>query len=307
MSSSLAIETSGLRRRFGGFEALRGVDLRVPEGSIYGLVGPNGAGKTTTFSILCGFLNPTAGTARVLGFDPRDRAALGARVGALPQDAPLPARMTAIQSLQYWAELGGLAPAAARAAAEKWLGAVGLAPHANKKANELSHGMAKRVALAQAFIGEPELVLLDEPTSGLDPKTAFEIKQVIKDQRGRRTVVVSSHDLAQIEELCDGVAIIDKGVVLQQGRLSEITGQGELLRILLADAAPERLLAAVRALDCVAQVRFDPGTRQLEARLQKLPPEDSIPAVLKATLEHGGRVVGLSRGQRLEERVLQLT
>jgi ABC-2 type transport system ATP-binding protein len=306
MSERLAIEARGLRRTFGAFEALKGVDLRVPGGSIFGLVGPNGAGKTTTFSILCGFLSPSAGEVRVLGCDPRDRASLGARVGALPQDAPLPARMRAVDALRYYAELCGLAPDDARAEAMHWLRTVGLEAHAHKRNGELSHGMGKRVALAQAFLGGPELVLLDEPTSGLDPKTAYEIKQVIRAQRGRRTVVVSSHDLAQIEELCDGVAIIDKGRVLQQGALGEVTGQGELVRVSLADEAPELLVAAVRGLACVQQVRFDAATRVLEVRIQGAP-EDAVPAVLRAALEHGGRVVGLTRGQRLEERVLQLT
>jgi ABC-type multidrug transport system ATPase subunit len=170
----------------------------------------------------------------------------------------------------------------------------------------MSHGMGKRVALAQAFLGGPELVLLDEPTSGLDPKTAYEIKQVIRSQRGRRTVVVSSHDLAQIEELCDGVAIIDKGLVLQQGALGEVTGQGELVRVSLANEASELLVAAVRGLACVQQVRFDAAARVLEVRIQGAP-EEAVPSVLRAALDHGGQVVGLSRGQRLEERVLQLT
>ena len=114
--SNLAVETNDLTRKFGSFEALKGVNLRVPRGSIFGLVGPNGAGKTTTFSILCGFLSPTSGTVKVLDADPQDRVALAGRLGALPQDAPLP-RMSALDALRYWGELSGMTPAEAIRAA----------------------------------------------------------------------------------------------------------------------------------------------------------------------------------------------
>jgi ABC-2 type transport system ATP-binding protein len=306
-TADLAIETHGLRKTFGAFEALKGVDLQVPRGSIFGLVGPNGAGKTTTFSILCGFLSPTSGTARVLGKAAHDRVGLFGRVGALPQDAPLPTRMTSHEALRYWGELGGLSVADARDEATRWLELVGLAKEGGKKGPQLSHGMAKRVSLAQAFLGEPELVLLDEPTSGLDPRTAHEIKQLIRDHRGARTVVVSSHDLSQIEELCDGVAIIDHGVVRQQGTLGEVTGRGELVRILLADDTAENPLAAVRTLAFATDARFDAATKTLEIRVKDAPPEVAVPALLKVVLASGGRVVGVTRGQRLEERMLQLT
>ena len=307
MSSSLAVETVSLGRSYGSFQALRDVDLRIPTGSIFGLIGPNGAGKTTAFSILAGFLRPTTGSVRVLGHDPRDRAALGARVGALPQDAPLPARMTTLQVMRYLGELGGLSRGDARAQADRWLAAVGLADQAAKQVGALSHGMGKRVALAQAFLGDPELVLLDEPTSGLDPRTAYEIKQVLRAQRGRRTLVVSSHDLAQLEELCDAVAILDHGRLVQQGTLAEVTGQGERVRVALADAPGADVLAAVRALASVESVEIDEARGQVEVRLRRTPIEDAIPGLLRVLLEHGARPIGVTRGQKLEERVLELT
>ena len=307
MSESLAIDVRGLRRTFAGYEALRGVNLQVPEGSIFGLVGPNGAGKTTTFSVLCGYLNPTAGEVKVLGCDPRDRAKLGARVGALPQDAPLPQRLSVRQALVYWSELGGRTPAEAAREADEWLARVGLAEHSSKTGAELSHGMAKRIALAQAFLCDPELVLLDEPTSGLDPRTAYEVKQLIRSEGGKRTIVISSHDIAQIEELCTGVAIIDRGVVVSQGKLADVTGQGSVVRIELADEPSAPLLAALGKLDCVKEHRVDSGARAIEVQLTKLPPEEAIPAVLTALLSSGGRVVGVVRGVRLEQRLLELT
>jgi ABC-type multidrug transport system ATPase subunit len=304
--SALAIETVGLRRDFGGFQALRGVDLKVPRNSVYGFVGPNGAGKTTTFSILCGFLAPTAGTARVLGHDSGDRGALGGRVGALPQDAPMP-RATARAALRYWAELGGLSPADAASAANATIEMVGLTQAADRRASDFSHGMAKRVAIAQAFLGNPEVVLLDEPTSGLDPRSTFEVKQIIRSRTGRATIVISSHDLAQIEELCDSVAIIDRGRVVQQGSISELTGRGERIRITLADAAAPRALEALAGLDCASEAVFDPQTQTLSVHVKNAPAEDAIPRILRVVLDSGGRVVAVARGQRLEERVIELT
>lgn len=305
--SDLAIETMGLKRRFGGFEALKGVDLKVPVGSTFGLVGPNGSGKTTTFSILCGFIKPTAGQVRLLGHAHDDRAALLGRVGALPQDAPLPARMTALQALRYWAELGGTSANDSDRLAREALERVGLAKDANKKGPQLSHGMAKRVALAQAFLGKPELVLLDEPTAGLDPRSAAEIKEIIREHRGLATIVLSTHELSQIEELCDGVAILDRGVVKQQGLIGDVTGRGELVRVTLADSDASAVVQAVGKLPFASRAAFDERSRTLEVRVRGEVAENAVPALLRVILDAGGRPVGVSRGRRLEERVLELT
>jgi ABC-type multidrug transport system ATPase subunit len=304
--SDLAVETQDLTRKFGAFEALKGVNLRVPRGSIFGLVGPNGAGKTTTFSILCGFLNASSGTVSVLGCHPQDRVGLAGRVGALPQDAPLP-RVSALEALTSWGELSGMATADAKNAAAEALELVGLGRDATRRASDFSHGMSKRVSIAQALLGQPELVLLDEPTSGLDPKSAFEIKEIIRTRRGQSTIIISSHDLAQIEELCDSVAVIDRGRVIQQGVISELTGQGERIRISVAGDVTQKALATLEALPVTAQVRYDAKNQLLEVRVKGAPAEEAIPQVLLTALESGVRVMSVSRGQRLEERVLELT
>jgi ABC-type multidrug transport system ATPase subunit len=301
-----AIETRGLSRRFGAVEAVRDLSLVVPAGSVCGLVGPNGAGKTTTLSLLSGFLRPTTGTVQVLGCDAHDREALGARVAALPQDAPLPAGMTALGALNYWAELGGLPPSRAREEARRALEIVGLTAMADRRCEHLSHGTAKRVALAQAFLGEPELLLLDEPWAGLDPRAAHEIREIVRARRGRATVLVSSHDLAQLEELCDYVAILDRGRLAQQGPVSEVTGRGDLVRVLLADAEAAAVLAAVRLLPFAADAVFAAERRVLQVRLAGRPAEDAVPELLRAVLGAGGRVLEVSRGRRLEERVLEI-
>lgn len=305
--SEFAVKTQGLSKRFGSLTVLSEVDLMVPKGSTFGLVGPNGAGKTTTFSLICGFLRPSRGEIQVLGHSPQNRAFLSGRLGALPQDAPFPPRMRLLEALRYFAELGGMNPSDALAAAWAGLGSVGLERAAKARCGELSHGMGKRAALAQAFLGNPELVLLDEPTSGLDPRSAREVKDLIREKGRNATVILSSHHLEQIEELCDAVAILDKGRLAQQGTLAEVTGQGELLRVLLADPVADEVVKALGPLPHVKQVVFVPASKTLEVRISDLPPEDAIPAVLATILAAGGRVLSVSRGRRLEEQVLDLT
>jgi ABC-2 type transport system ATP-binding protein len=243
---------------------------------------------------------------QILGCDAQDRVGLAGRVGALPQDAPLPP-VSAIDALLYWGELSGMSPLDAMVAANAALAMVGLTKDARRRASDFSHGMAKRVSIAQAFMGEPELVLLDEPTSGLDPKSAFEVKEIIRSRRGRETIVISSHDLAQIEELCDSIAVIDRGKVVQQGEISELTGQGERVRLAVADADARKAIAAIEKLAFASHVAFDTKRLVIEIRVKGAPAEDAIPAILLAALQAGARVVGVSRGQRLEERVLEIT
>ena len=185
MSSVPAIEIKGLRKTFRDFwlrpvaEAVRGIDLTVEKGDVFGLLGPNGSGKSTTIKLLLGLLAPSAGTVRLFGLPPRTRAARS-RLGYLPELSYLHPFLTARETLHYYAGLSGMGGKAAKARCAELLEQVGLAAVANRAVGGFSKGMARRVALAAALVAKPELLILDEPTSGLDPIGTRDVKDLIR-------------------------------------------------------------------------------------------------------------------------------
>jgi ABC-2 type transport system ATP-binding protein len=214
-------------RRYGSAVALDGLDLRVPRGTLCGFVGPNGAGKTTTFSLVCGYMRPDSGRIDVLGHGPFDPWALKGQLGVLPQDAELGDAHTPRELLIHHGRLQGLSGRDAQREAERVLELVHLGDRASRRIGTLSHGMRRRVAVASALVGEPALVLLDEPTAGLDPVQARSLRDALVRRRPGQTLVVSSHDLHELERICDWVVMIDRGHLLRQGPLAEVAGTGE--------------------------------------------------------------------------------
>nr|WP_211194109.1 ABC transporter ATP-binding protein [Pyxidicoccus fallax] len=299
----MAIELFGVSKRFGPKVAVNNVSFSVPRGVVFGLIGPNGAGKTTTFSMMCGYLYPSDGTLKVMDVDPVTPGALKGRLGALPQDAVLPPGWETGALLTYWARLSGLADPEREA--RDALEAVGLMEAWKVQTQALSHGMAKRAAMAQALMGRPPLVLLDEPTAGLDPRIAAQVRQVIRDMKGKgQTVVVSSHNLQELEELCDAAAILDKGALAQAGTMSELTGQGSEFRVQIARGTV--ITPEIASIADVTDARME-GESVLHVRIRGgVPPEEVISRVVGHLLQTGVLILGVSRGQRLEDRVLQL-
>jgi ABC-2 type transport system ATP-binding protein len=314
-----AIRIAGLTKRFQTTTAVDGVTLGVAVGSIYGLIGPNGAGKTTTFSILAGYLRPTEGSVQVLGFAPSAVDALRARLGVLPQDAVLPATDTVGEFLLHLARLQGLEHAKALEASHAALDEVAGGAWWNQRCGSLSHGMAKRVALAQAFLGDPEVVLLDEPTAGLDPRVAWEMRQLIKAKTGvrdrKRTILISSHNLQELEEICDAAAILDRGHLVASGTMAELTAANEEVRIELAPGTrrgtePGQVpLAPIRDLPTVTSVDFDDERLELviSVKRQQADAETVIGQVLQILLQNQVRISGVAKGRGLEQRVMDLT
>jgi len=217
-----AVGIDGIRKRFGRVQALQSVSFEVPQHSIFGLLGPNGAGKTTLFSVVANFLKADAGRAEVLGIDTRNIHLLQGRLNILPQDARFQQNVPILDQLVFFRELEGSTRSQAQDEVRHTLKQVGLESYAKRRVGTLSHGMIKRLGIAQAFLGNPEVILLDEPTSGLDPANARQIRDLIKQLQERTTIVVSSHNLAEIQELCDHVAILDHGKLVFDGTVEEI-------------------------------------------------------------------------------------
>ena len=230
MISRVALSTKGLVKRYGKTRALDGFTLDVPAGAILGLVGPNGSGKTTWMMSVAGLLRLDAGEVSVLGGGAFDAAVHSGRLAILPQDSELPLEMTPEALFVAFARLQGLTAAAARAVTAETLEAVNLTDHARKPIRALSHGMRKRVMTGQCFLGQPELVLLDEPMNGLDPEEAERMRKLIlRGQSANRTIVISSHNLLDLERLCTHVAFVEKGRVIRFGTVAELTAGGRSL------------------------------------------------------------------------------
>ena len=225
--------------------ALADVTLRIPAGAVTGLVGPNGSGKSTLLKILVGLGAPTRGACRIFGL-PAGSVEARRAVGYLPEAPEFCPQLTGFEVVWYHARLGGVPAAAARDAAQAALARVGLAGAMHRRAGTYSLGMRQRLGLAQALAPEPRLLVLDEPVSGVDPVGAEQFRRLVLGFKAEgRTVVFSSHDLRQVEQVCDRVVMLDRGRVILQGRVGELAGRahGVTLRV---EALPAALLAELR-------------------------------------------------------------
>jgi len=218
-----AIEVRGLTKHFGAVLALDGLDLDVPQGSIFGLLGPNGAGKTTTIRILTGLARPTSGSASVAGIDVgMDQPELRRRLGYLDQDPRFYSWMKGRELLELVGRLHGLAGSELRARVQEMLERTGLSAAANRRIGGYSGGMRQRLGIAQALLHRPQLLFLDEPVSSLDPEGRRDLLALIADLRGEATVVFSTHVLSDVERICDRIAILDRGRLATEGPLEQL-------------------------------------------------------------------------------------
>lgn len=302
-----AIDLKGVVKKFGAVAAVNDVTFEVPDGCVFGLIGPNGAGKTTTFSMLAGYLAPTSGEIYVLDRSPDAVDALKGKVGVLPQDAMLPANEKVGDFLVYLARMQGMQKDEAETASKQVLAEVEGADWWKTKCGALSHGMAKRVGLAQALLGNPRVVLLDEPTAGLDPRIAYGVRQLVKSRKGRCTLVISSHNLQELEEICDHAAILDHGQLVACGTMAELTASSSEVRFELGRGpVPE---AEVKAIEGVKTVAWDKASRELTVTFDRhlLDAEEMIRRGTYVLYQHNARISGISKGRGLEQRVMELT
>ncbi len=222
------IETRGLRKRYRRVDALRGLDLEVPEGSICGFLGPNGAGKTTTMRILMGLIRPSEGWASVLGDDiDGNGLATRSRIGYLPQDTSFFPRATVRNTLRFVARryLDGSRGAVGERVDET-LDLVGLTDLANRKVKALSGGEYRRLGIGQAIIGDPDLLILDEPSVGLDPEGRHQVLDLLEGLKERMTIFYSSHILDDVERVADHVVVLNHGEIIEQGPMESYLGGG---------------------------------------------------------------------------------
>lgn len=253
-----------LTKRYGSTLALDKVDLSLEAGAPIALIGPNGAGKTTLLSLLCGYLRATSGELTILGQAPGS-AALHGRLAALPQDAQLDPRFTIGHQLQLFARLQGLSKAAARKEIMRVLELVDLKATYSQKPEALSHGMRKRVMLAQALIGSPELILLDEPTAGLDPPNVKQMRALIGEVATQATFVISSHNLDELEKVCQTVVHLEHGKLKTVVDIAQAhaTGETSYLTVVLGhlNQAESVICQSLAGLPGVKQVSFSAPSR----------------------------------------------
>jgi ABC-2 type transport system ATP-binding protein len=255
------IETSALAKNFGKVQALRNLTLTLEKG-IIGLIGPNGAGKTTTIGILLGLLKPNSGSATVLGFDCwRSSFQVRKRVGVLHEKPVYPGSFSGRKYLEHVAKFYGVDKPRERAA--EMLKMVGFSEAADRNIGTYSAGMVQRIGLAQALIGEPELVILDEPTANLDPIGRVEFLETIRQLHAERGIsfMISTHVLGELEIVCDQVAIINRGVVRAQGKMQELAEKYQPKAYTVVVSDPQLLAKTVESEAWAKQVKIEAGGR----------------------------------------------
>jgi ABC-2 type transport system ATP-binding protein len=217
--------------------ALRDLNLRVEPGEVYGLLGPNGSGKSTTLKIILGLVSPTAGRTEIFG---RDSALVESReaVGFLPENPYFHKYLTGKETLDFFGKLCGIRGPQLRKRVDELLGLVDLTNAQNRRLSTYSKGMLQRIGLAQALIHEPRLLVLDEPTAGVDPAGSRQIRDLIVDLKGRGiTILLSSHLLSQVQEICDRIGILANGVLVREGRLEDLAAVENQTEFIVADAS----------------------------------------------------------------------
>ena len=253
-----AIVTENLRKQFGQFEALKDLNLTIEPGVCVGYLGPNGAGKTTTIKILTSLLRPTGGKAFLNGIDVvRNPKEALASVGAVVETPQLYPQLTPMEILSYFGQLRGLDSNVIRARSVAVLEEVKLTDSADKRTGEFSTGMKQRVAIAQALLHDPSILIFDEPTMGLDPRGMIEVRELIKQLKERDfTIFMSSHLLNEVQEVCDKVAIVDKGALLVYDTVANLSTVSES-RVSLTAVEPitSEQCSSVQALPNVRSVK----------------------------------------------------
>ncbi len=251
--TDLAVSVEGLTKVFRtpfrkqSIIAVRDLNLRVETGEVYGLLGPNGSGKSTTLKMILGIVSPTKGRTQIFGSDSSE-VATHESVGFLPENPYFYKFLTGAETLRFFGKLCGLRGSDLKDRVQELLDLVGLTDARNQRLSTYSKGMLQRIGLAQALINEPALIVLDEPTAGVDPAGSRDIRNLIVDLKTRGvTVLLSSHLLGQVQEICDRVGILAKGTLVREGHLEELLAIEDRTELVL-ESAPDKLLKDIEKL-----------------------------------------------------------
>jgi len=305
-SADVVVAVRGLTKIFKDFwgrpkaRAVDNVDFEVRRGEVFGLLGPNGSGKSTTVKMLLGLLYPTQGHLEVFGHSPR-HVATKTRIGYLPEESYLYRYLDSAETLNFFGQLFALPAGERRRRSEQLLEMVGLSQVQHRTVGEFSKGMQRRIGLAQALINDPDLVLLDEPTSGLDPIGCREVKDLILALARRgKTVILSSHLLADVEDVCDRVVIYYGGKVQAMGTLKELLATPDVVRIttpVLSRPTLQKVLELIRADVASDQVRVDNPTQNLESYFLGVVQKARLSEAETSGATSGHRVAAYLRGE----------
>ena len=307
--SNPAIDIKHVTKQFPRVKACDDVTFEIPRGGIFGLLGPNGAGKTTLFSIIAGFLRATKGEVEVLGINVHRVSELRGRLTILPQDARFAANVPVIEQIVFFSQLNGRTRADAEKDAEQALALVGLSDAAKSSANTLSHGMYKRLGIAQAFLGNPEVILLDEPTAGLDPASAQGIRDLIAHlKKSGVTLVVSSHNLAEIQKMCDSVAILDHGKLVTHSSVKDLTQADTVQRMTFARPLTSAEIDGIKSVPGVRGVDQDgPVSYRVHVDAAGRPLEQLTGEIVGKLVTTGAIPRSIEDGVALETKFLEVT
>ena len=309
---TIAVRTDGLTKRYGRSTAVAGVQLEIESGEIFGLVGPNGAGKTTTLRMLATLLPPTAGDAEIGGHSVRrDPDGVRTVIGYMPDAFGVYDDMRVWEYLDFFGRCYGMTAARRRQMIGDLLELVDLADKKGEYVQDLSRGMQQRLCLAHALVHDPQVLLLDEPASGLDPRARVELRELLRELRALgKTILISSHILPELEELCTSVAIIDHGRLLASGRVEDIADRFRVGGVYRANVLgsdeqvgrAEQVFAGLK--DVVSVVRRPGGLLELALRGD----ENTAATVLSAAIRGGVKLSSFApAASDLEELFLQIT
>lgn len=242
------IEVEGLSKLYGDYTAVENISFSASKGEIVGFLGPNGAGKTTTIRMLATYLPPSAGTARIAGYDIVTQAdEVRRRIGYLPENPPLYGEMTVEEYLRFVADIKGVPRASRNTRVDEVLERCFIADVRKKLCQHLSRGYRQRVGLAQAIIHEPEVIILDEPTSGLDPKQIIQIRELIKSLGTSHTVLLSTHILPEVSMVCSKVVIVSRGRIVMESALEDLTREKPLEQVFIESVGRDEVIIEAAA------------------------------------------------------------